>query len=187
MLCLTIVAQNNDTRGPVDNLTIQNFRKNLRRLQRKLFGQLEGDAICCGVTMAQCHVLLAIEEKGLTTVTELAAELELDKSTLSRTVDSLVGDGLVRRETNAGNRRSQHISLTPQGEEATAGINEQWNSYFLSLFAQIPKTKHEAVLEGISLLSGVILCPEECCREKGGGGVQEEKEIEKKRVRGEVK
>lgn len=146
----------------MDTLAVQQFRKNLRKLERKLAVQLEGDSLCCGVTMAQCHTLLAIAEKRLTTVTELATELELDKSTLSRTLDGLVAVGHVNRETNSCNRRSQHISLTPQGEKVTAGINEQWNRYFESLFARIPEPKHQAVLEGIAILSGTI-APLECC------------------------
>jgi DNA-binding MarR family transcriptional regulator len=149
---------------------MRQFRKNLRKLERKLAGRIDGDMVCCGVTTAQCHTLLAIQEKGLTTVTELAAELELDKSTLSRAIDALVATGLVHRETNTDNRRSQHIGLTPQGEKATAGIDDQWNRYFVSLFTRIPEAKQQAVLEGISVLSGILPFPDGCCETKGGKG-----------------
>jgi DNA-binding MarR family transcriptional regulator len=149
----------------MDPHTIHQFRKNLRKLARKLTGPLQDDALCCGVTTAQCHVLLVIEEKGLTTGTELAAELALDKSTLSRTIDGLVAAGLVSRETNAGNRRRQQISLTREGQKVTAGINDQAMRYFESLFARIPEPKQAEVLEGISILSAII--PEDCCDIKG--------------------
>jgi len=148
----------------MDDFTIQQFRKNLRKLEKKLAGQLKEDSFCCGVTMAQCHTLLAVEAKGITTVTELATELELDKSTLSRTIDSLVATGLINREAVAGNRRSQHISLTLQGRKATDGINMQWNLYFSSLFALIPESKHQAVIDSIAILSDVIPSSECCCK-----------------------
>lgn len=151
----------------MDKLAIQQFRKSLRKLERRLGAQPEGKSLCCSVTTAQCHTLLAIEEKGLTTVTELANELELDKSTLSRTIDGLVPIGLANRETNASNRRSQCISLTSRGEKVTASINEQWNHYFQSMFAGIPESKHRAVVEGIALLSDVMLSPNPT---KGGKG-----------------
>jgi DNA-binding MarR family transcriptional regulator len=125
--------------------------------------QLSGDSICCGVTAAQCHTLLAIEEKKLTTVTDLALDLELDKSTLSRTIESLVAVGLVNRETNSGNRRSQHISLTKEGENAVAGIHTQWNDYFESILSQIPAAKRILVMEGLSLLAGVLPSHPACC------------------------
>jgi len=147
----------------MDESVIRQFRKNLRKLEKKLANQLKEDSFCCGVTMAQCHTLLAVEEKGLTTVTELANELVLDKSTLSRTIDSLVTIGLINRETDTGNRRSQHISLTPQGEKVTGGINGQWNLYFASLFARIPESKQESVIESIAILSDIIPSSECCC------------------------
>jgi DNA-binding MarR family transcriptional regulator len=148
----------------MDNLIIQQFRKNLRVLEKKLAVQLKEDSFCCGVTMAQCHTLLAVEAKGFTTVTELAADLELDKSTLSRTIDGLVSTGLINRETVAGNRRSQHISLTIKGKQVTEGINAQWNLYFSSLFARIPESKHQAVVESIAILSDIIPSSGCCCQ-----------------------
>jgi DNA-binding MarR family transcriptional regulator len=142
---------------------IKEFRKSLRRLQRKLAEQLDGDSVCCGVTIAQCHVLLAVEEKRHTTITELAAELGLDKSTLSRTIEGLVVMGLANRETNTDNRRSQHIRLTEDGEKTVVGIHEQWRSFFTSLFAGIPKSKHPLVMEGLSLLTNSFPSATICC------------------------
>jgi len=147
----------------MDELIIQQFRKKLRILEKKLAVQLKDDSSCCGVTMAQCHTLLAVEAKGTTTVTELATKLELDKSTLSRTIDGLVTTGLINRTTDTGNRRSQHISLTPQGKKVADGINAQWNLYFTSLFARIPESKHQAVIESIAILSEVIPSSGCCC------------------------
>ena len=143
--------------------SIKEFRKSLRKLQRKLAEQLDGDSVCCGVTIGQCHVLLAVEEKGHTTITELAAELELDKSTLSRAIESLVVMGLANRETNTDNRRSQHIRLTGDGKKTVAGIHGQWRSFFTSLFAGIPKSKHALVIEGLSLLANSFPSAAICC------------------------
>jgi DNA-binding MarR family transcriptional regulator len=143
--------------------SIKDFRKSLRTLQRKLAEQLDGDSVCCGVTIAQCHVLLAVEGMERTTITELAAELELDKSTLSRTIESLVAAGLVNREINAHNRRSQHIRLTADGEKTVAGIHDQWKNFFTSLFSGIPKSKHAVVMEGLSLLANSLPSAAVCC------------------------
>jgi DNA-binding MarR family transcriptional regulator len=151
------------SRKVISTENIMDFRKSLRKLQRRLAEQLDGDSVCCGVTIAQCHVLLAIEEKTDTTITELAAELELDKSTLSRTIESLVNMGLVNRETNTDNRRSQHIQLTEDGEKTIEGIHDQWRSFFTSLFAGIPKSKHAIVTEGLSILANSFPSVSACC------------------------
>jgi len=147
---------------------IKEFRKSLRKLERKLAERLDGNAACCGVTVAQCHTLLAIEERTHTTITELAAELELDKSTLSRTIENLVGTGLVSRETNADNRRSQHIRLTPEGVKTISAIHEQSNDFFTTVFADIPSSKHHIVIEGLSLLANSFPHTSACCSEDAG-------------------
>jgi DNA-binding MarR family transcriptional regulator len=151
-------------RENIGNESIKQFRKSFRTLHRKLAEQLGEDSVCCGVTIAQCHTLLAIEEKGQTTITELAVELELDKSTLSRTIEGLVVMGLVNRETNTDNRRSQHIRLTGEGEKTVAGIHAQWRRFLTSLFAGIPKSKHPVVIEGLSLLANGFPSANSCCK-----------------------
>jgi len=156
----------------MDSRTVQQFRKTMRILERKLSELVKNDPVCCGVTMAQCHVLLATEEKGRTSVTELSAELELDKSTLSRTIDGLVVIGLVSREIDARIRLSQHIYLTSQGEKVVACINEQWNGYCESLFGLTPEAKHAAVTEGMAVLANVLPSSGRCCDAKISGKEQ---------------
>jgi DNA-binding MarR family transcriptional regulator len=151
------------SREAINRESVQQFRKSLRKLERKLAERLDGNSACCGVTVAQCHTLLAIGERTHTTITELAAELELDKSTLSRTIENLVGMGLVSRETNADNRRSQHIRLTPEGEGTVSAIHEQSNDFFASVFADIPSSKHHIVIEGLSLLANSFPSTAVCC------------------------
>ncbi|HET6450736.1 MAG TPA: MarR family transcriptional regulator [Spirochaetia bacterium] len=73
---------------------------------------MTSEAGCCGVTFAQCHLLLEVERRGRTSVTELATALELDKSTLSRTVDAGVKAGLIDRSVDPSSRRQQVICLT---------------------------------------------------------------------------
>lgn len=153
----------------MDSQTVQQFRKTMRILERKLSELLKNDPVCCGVTMAQCHVLLATEEKGQTSITELSAELELDKSTLSRTIDGLVAIGLVSRETDVRSRRSQRICLTSQGEKVVTCINEQWNGYCESLFGLIPEAKHATVTEGMAVLANILPSSGRCCDTKISG------------------
>ena len=78
-------------------LSIRDFRTNLRVLEREVELSMTSEAGCCGVTFAQCHLLLEVERRGQTSVTELAGALELDKSTLSRTVDAACRAGLIDR------------------------------------------------------------------------------------------
>ena len=104
---------------------IKKFRGVLRQFEREIFFQ-NISSCCKGVTMAQCHTLLEIENKNQVTVTELAKELSLDKSTVSRTIDSLVTSGMVDRVVPTENRRITMIDLTDSGKETCRDIN--WNN-----------------------------------------------------------
>src|SRR5512133_88549 len=94
--------------------TIRNFREKLRQLEREIGWQLKSDTECCGVTLAQCHILLEIGKSGEMSIVDLASTLGLDTSTLSRHVNGMVNIGLVDRVLNARDRRFVSISLTVQ-------------------------------------------------------------------------
>jgi DNA-binding MarR family transcriptional regulator len=142
------------------------IRRSLRRLERAMAGALDLDAVCCGVTMAQAHVLLAVEEAGETRVTALAAELGLDKSTLSRTIESLVRTGLVDRDAVPGDRRSLSLSLTALGRRAAADINRQGDEEIRGLLMRIPSPKRGMVVEAIGLLAEARAKDGACCGQR---------------------
>ena len=110
------------------------FREILRAFDRELF--LQNNASCCnGVTLTQCHTLLEIENKEVITITDLANNLSLDKSTVSRTVDGLVNIGLVDRTIPKKNRRTTELCLTDQGKKTCDSINYTNNQYILDVLA----------------------------------------------------
>jgi DNA-binding MarR family transcriptional regulator len=146
------------------NDALRTIGRSLRRLERALSGSIDLDAVCCGVTMAQVHVLLAVEEAGESRVTALAGELGLDKSTLSRTIESLVRAGLVARRAVPGDRRSVALSLTPLGRKAAADINRQGDREIRALLERIPASKRELVAEAVGHLAEAVRARPSCCR-----------------------
>jgi DNA-binding MarR family transcriptional regulator len=97
--------------------TIRNFREKLRQLEREIGWQLKSDTECCGITLAQCHIILEIGNNGETSVVDLANALGLDTSTLSRHINGMVNVGLVDRVLNPKDRRYVSITLTDQGRK----------------------------------------------------------------------
>ncbi len=131
---------------------VRTFRELIRRFERELFMQ-NNDSCCEGITLAQCHTLLEVENKGKESVTELANTLGLDKSTVSRSVDGLVNAGLLDRTIPAENRRTSTIQLTREGKDICCDINSSSDRYFedtLSVLSDPEKT------ELIRLLGKVI-------------------------------
>jgi len=114
--------------------------------------QLEADTQCCGVTLSQCHALLELAESEMS-LSGLAAALDLDPSTLSRTVDGLVRAGFVERAEDATDRRSLRLTLTAAGRAKVACIDGVCNKYYGELLAGWGEKDQRCVLRAVALLA----------------------------------
>ncbi len=162
----------------MDIKKIRLLREKLRQLERELDDRFRSDSGCCGLTLAQCHTLLEIGNKGEISLVELASRLSLDTSTLSRTINGLVILGLVNRLANEKDRRYISISLTDQGRKVFDEIEKTFNDYFSSVLELIPVEKREVVVESISLFSDALGKDNDsagCCREEPPSAKGEEK------------
>jgi DNA-binding MarR family transcriptional regulator len=135
---------------------IQAFRRQLRRLERFIIMQLQQDALCCGISMAQCHTLLEIAEHDSTTISDLADNMCLDKSTLSRTVDGLVKEGWVKRIINPDNRRAQVLTLASSGKNLADRIHVKCNDLYRRLLDQLPPKKLDQILASLEWLGQAL-------------------------------
>jgi DNA-binding MarR family transcriptional regulator len=122
----------------MDLTLVRKFRENIRHIEREL--NIQGNANCCeGVTLAQCHTLLELQlHRKPISLNELSERLYLDKSTVSRTVDSLVRKGAVNREVPAQNRRKVTLSLTEKGSAICRRINRDSDAFFWDIMKAIP-------------------------------------------------
>jgi len=129
----------------------QRLRETTRLLIRKL-GFLERDgAICCGITLTQCHAMIETGRKEQISVNELAELLNLDKSTVSRTVDQLVNNGIMLREADQEDRRFVKLKLTVKGEELFKNIEQRMEVYFSEILHAVPEGKREQVIESLQI------------------------------------
>jgi len=147
----------------VDNKMIERFRAKLREIERTVWMQTKSEALCCGVTMAQCHAILEVGAAGELNLKDLAARLGLDTSTLSRTVESLVQDGLVERTASTRDRRAAVIRLSEKGHAARNRINATWNRICREVFQGIPREKHDQLIESVSIVAELLTG---CCRDR---------------------
>jgi DNA-binding MarR family transcriptional regulator len=129
---------------------IRRFRTALRQFERLVGVQLK---YCrCGVTFAQCLVLLDIDESGRLTMGQLASHLKLDHSTLTRTVDGLVKRKLVRRLRDDSDRRIVLIELTANGVSRCRDIHRDNDAYCGGVFKIIPPSERGAVIRNFEIL-----------------------------------
>ena len=148
---------------------LKDFRSKLRIIENEVSKQIKEDTICCGVTLSQCHILVELNILKEASIIDLARILELDKSTLSRTIDGMVNIGLVSRKINKDDRRYMKVSLTVSGEKAAKNIDGLCNEYYENLFNLIPEEKHKMIIESIEYLGNAMKTLREnddikCCK-----------------------
>jgi DNA-binding MarR family transcriptional regulator len=145
---------------------IRNFRDILRRLERVIFMQ-NNEACCSGVTLAQCHTLMEIESKEKESLTELAKTLGLDKSTISRTIDGLVHNGLVDRTIPEENRRMATLQLTEAGKNICNSINSRNDQYFTETLSILTDSEKETLINLLEKITNQMIkmrSDESCCK-----------------------
>lgn len=134
----------------MDTKEIRAFRRDLRSFSRILAQQVE--ACCSEVTPAQCHALLAMEESGSLSNRELAAQLQLDASTLSRTIDQLDLKGLVQRRPDPADGRAILLELSDRGNQVASAINLSADAMYRGILGEIPADSRRDMLQGFSQL-----------------------------------
>lgn len=125
-------------------------------LERKLGILHDSEFSCCGITMAQCHALMEIGCRGSISLNELAEMLNLENSTMSRTVNNLVVNGFVKRDIDPQDRRYVTISLTESGRRLYEDLNEGMYEYYIKVYGSIPEGKRQQVMESIRILLDAI-------------------------------
>jgi DNA-binding MarR family transcriptional regulator len=134
----------------VNTSEIRRFRSYLRQFERVTHLHLK--TCCAGVTLAQCLVLLEVEEHGRPTVGQLASRLRLDDSTLSRTIEGLVKKGLLKRQRDTADRRVVWTRLTPEGKAVCRSIHKDNDAWCRRVFRNVPSSKRATVIRNFEIV-----------------------------------
>ena len=133
----------------------------LRFIRRALLHAFDADKDKVSLTPPQMHAMALLTRsfaaKG-TTLKELSEHMGLAQSTVSGIVDRLERQGLVRRFTDAADRRYTHIEVT-DGVKAymqhDAPIRQL--SPLVTALQHANEAERKAVLEGITILRRLLM------------------------------
>jgi DNA-binding MarR family transcriptional regulator len=119
----------------------------------RVFQLFERDQIKVhGFTSSQCYSLIEILKSGGLTMNELSDKMNLDTSTMTRVIDKLVRDKLIKRDRDENDRRIVIVTLTELGQEAALNLSTTVNEYYKKIISNIPMGKTEEVLNAVSIL-----------------------------------
>ena len=137
--------------------SVRKFRETLTRAYQRFNVLQRGEKRCFGVTMSQCVILELLYHEGSITVRGLAEQLGLDTSTVSRVVDVLVRDGMLRRARDErGDRRRVFVSLTARGRTLARKLEECADAYSERILTRIPPDRREDVIHALRVLVEAI-------------------------------
>lgn len=86
---------------------------------------------------------------GRRRVSDVADATFLSVSAASRTVDSLVDDGLLNRETDPENRRAVILTLTPKGEALMDDIRDFFETFVFGIVERIGADRLDEVSDAL--------------------------------------
>jgi len=109
-------------------------------------------ADCCGTTNTQCHILTELGRSGPQPMAELGQRVRLEKSWVSRALESLVKQGLVAKNDHPHDARSWIVSLTAAGRRRVDRLNDTLDAHATQLFARLSTGDRSNATESLRLI-----------------------------------
>src|ERR1041384_8192652 len=125
----------------------------------RTFGLLVTKQTPCGqpVSPSYAHALMLLldreAQERLTTQSDLAAELGLDKSSIARLCARLEADERITQQPAPGDARSRRVELTAKGRKMATNVQAASQSRLGRVLEAIPRAKRRTVLGALELLT----------------------------------
>jgi len=124
----------------------------LRHLARELQQLERAQAKEWGFTTSQCRVVLELADAGSLPMRELVERLQLESSTVTRIVDNLVRDGLLRRAREQRDRRLVLVQLTERGQASAAALEAAIAGCYRRFLQRLPGSSVQQVVASVRLV-----------------------------------
>ncbi|HJV41586.1 MarR family transcriptional regulator [Caulobacter sp.] len=114
-----------------------------------------------GLTFAKWVAMISLRRFGDLSMTRLAKLSATDRTTLTRSIDSLITDGLVLRETSATDRRIVVVRLTDAGRSLLEKIRAEIRPLNREVCSNLTTDEQAAMTRALQkMLSGLIAEPD---------------------------
>jgi DNA-binding MarR family transcriptional regulator len=123
----------------------------VNRLARQMRNQGPAD-----LSPSLASALVTIEMHGPIALGQLAARERVTPPSITRMIGTLEARGLVRRETDALDRRIAHVSLTPEGRRTVQRMRTRKTAYLTKRLGRLTDADIAALREALPLLEGLL-------------------------------
>jgi DNA-binding MarR family transcriptional regulator len=134
------------THGPtLGEIGLQQYAPYLmNRIMGRYNASLREDLAKLGLTTPKMRALAVLSVVGPVVISRLAVYAIVEQSTLSRALDSLEADGLVKRAPDAEDSRATRVSITEEGRRAFEKLWPTMRHSYQRMFAGIGPEEHAA-------------------------------------------
>jgi DNA-binding MarR family transcriptional regulator len=141
------------TSEALDAATAARLRTVLGRLSRQL--RTTAASTDAGLTPTKISVLLSVDRRGRTRISEVAELEALNPTLLSRTISTLVDAGLLDRVSDAGDRRAAWVEVTDEGHRLAERMRRERTEVVNRGMSALPAAERRIVEQAIPALEAL--------------------------------
>ena len=118
--------------------------------RRRLIRSLDTRVLQLPINKTQQTVLMAILKNPNANMTELSAQVGLEKSSLTRVIDSLIQAGLVERSHSTRDRRRIISILTDKGSDQVNKIDGLMTKHIDHYFSDLSQVEKDTLIHNLN-------------------------------------
>jgi DNA-binding MarR family transcriptional regulator/GNAT superfamily N-acetyltransferase len=130
---------------------IQAFRR-FNRFYTREIGTLGEGLLDSEFSLTEARVLFELATREQLRASEIAGDLSLDPGYLSRILRKFEDSGLIRRRSSVEDGRQTILSITRQGRDRFANLNERSNQQAQSILEGVPASKLPDLLRAMRVI-----------------------------------
>jgi len=119
----------------------------MNRIMGRYNASLRDDMAALGLTTPKMRALAVLSVVDGPLIGELAIYAVVEQSTLSRALDQLLTDGLIRREAEPSDARAARVHITDAGRAAFDTLWPAMSDSYAAMFRGIPDTERRAFVD----------------------------------------
>ncbi|MCE1247088.1 MAG: MarR family transcriptional regulator [Firmicutes bacterium] len=127
--------------GKLDDLSI---------VRRRIIRTIDTSPLNLSINKTQENVLMAILKTPRNNMTDLSVQVGIEKSSLTRVIDSLIEEGLVMRTHRLSDRRTINCVLTEKGMDVANRIDVIMREHLESKFSDLSEEEKDKLFTHLS-------------------------------------
>lgn len=116
----------------------------MNRIMGRYNASIRDEMAKLGLTTPKMRALAVLSVKDGLLISQLAVHAIVEQSTLSRALDALQADGLIRRETDSDDSRATRIFITDPGRGAFETLWPHMAESYLAMFRGVSEAEERA-------------------------------------------